>query len=82
MSHRSSTESAASKPGIPDPRIPWLTHQKMSPAVCSAVWGAVRSAGRRGKPAPPGPSPMPDTPWQTAQCCPYSSSPRPMDRVV
>ena len=53
--------------GIPERGMPWVIHQKRSPAVCCAVWGARRSAGRRGKRAPPGPSPAPVVPWQTVQ---------------
>ena len=39
--------------------MPWLIHQKRSPAVWSLACLAVRSAGRRGRPAAAGPSPYP-----------------------
>jgi hypothetical protein len=60
---------------MPPAGMPWVSHQNMSPAVCCAVWGAVRSAGGRGSPAPPGPSPRPLAPWQIAQCVRKSAAP-------
>ena len=49
-SQRSSAESAPPNGGMPPAGMPWVSHQKRSPAVCWPVCGAVRSAGRLGSP--------------------------------
>src|SRR3989475_12128342 len=67
------------KGGIHERGIPWVIHQKRSPAVCWAVWGARRSAGRRSRRAPPRPSPAPGVPWETAPVARGRGSPSAVD---
>ena len=80
---RSSADSEVPKPGIASApfgpsgsSMPCVSHQNISPSLCSQRCGMVRSAGLMRSPAAAGPLPSPLGPWQEAQFGPYSACPR------